>query len=725
MEGLPDGPQQEGTSRSWSSAEGPEERLRLRLLVPHSLVPLLIGKKGENVKRIRRETCAAVSVAEPVLGCDERVVHFTGESLDAEDSTATADALCAVFECVCQLQQKRAESLAAAAAAPLPSRHPLSEEGSLTDVEIGSGGSLAVASGGVAGDAAVTAAAAAAGGSGMGSSCASVGGETAPGASGPSSIAGSTGSGMAPQGAAAAGAAPGSGSGGVEARLLVDSQLVGFLVGRGGGTIKDTIARSGAAVRILPKAELPACACIGDEVVRVAGGLPEVLAALRLLAGQIKAHPLRLGALSHDAAPPGSGLAAGPQLVGGLQQPPPLMLAVATNPDAAFAHPSMGGGAFMPGGAGLVAAFCGTAVEVTFRLLAPATRTGNIIGKGGEHVKRVRSETGARIKVYDPAPGSEERVVGLTSSEDALSPYCAAQDALVRCVIALTADDAPAAPHRVRLLTAQASVGIVLGKRGATVSQLRQETGASIKVLPTEPVPPAFGGSIGGDDCDTEMGSISSGMSTGGRSSLGGCEEVIQIEGSVQQCVAALRGVATLLRGWQIRRVMTTQQGALAMQQGGYAPGFAGPPPMAMAQQMPMSPTSTGRPPMSPTSPGILLPSTLLSPVQPGAYPPMGGGMLPPGMLPPSGGPQRPNCSYTYRLSNTQVGAVLGKGGSHIAQIRQLSGARVQLQDEIEGGGRALVVSGQPGQCHTAHSMANAFLSMGGCEPAFPEPMLG
>lgn len=43
------------------------------------------------------------------------------------------------------------------------------------------------------------------------------------------------------------------------------------------------------------------------------------------------------------------------------------------------------------------------------------------------------------VQVYDPAPGSEERVVALTSSEDALSPYCAAQDALVRCVIALTA----------------------------------------------------------------------------------------------------------------------------------------------------------------------------------------------------------------------------------------------------------------------------------------------
>lgn len=30
---------------------------------------------------------------------------------------------------------------------------------------------------------------------------------------------------------------------------------------------------------------------------------------------------------------------------------------------------------------------------------------------------------------------------------------------------------------------------------------------------------------------------------------------------------------------------------------------------------------------------------------------------------------------------------------------------------EIEGGGRVLLVSGLPEQCHTAHSMANSFLS--------------
>lgn len=221
-------------------------------------------------------------------------------------------------------------------------------------------------------------------GSGAGSSAASTAGEHSAalgtgGSSGPASVAASTQS-LRP----------------VEARLLVDSALVGYLVGRGGGTIKDTMARSGAGVRVLPKPELPPCACVGDEVVRVCGSAGAVGAALRLLADQIKAHPLRLGSLPY--AGPGGGHGA------------PLMLAQATHADLAYIHPSLGGyfthGAAAPGAGGMVggpaggaAGYGSTQVEVTFRLLAPMARTGNIIGKGGEHVRRVRQETGARIKV--------------------------------------------------------------------------------------------------------------------------------------------------------------------------------------------------------------------------------------------------------------------------------------------------------------------------------------
>ena len=60
------------------------------------------------------------------------------------------------------------------------------------------------------------------------------------------------------------------------------------------------------------------------------------------------------------------------------------------------------------------------------------------------------------------------------------------QDALIRCVISLTSDEPPTSIHRVRLLTSQTSVGVVLGKKGQTVTQLRAETGAVIKVLPAD-----------------------------------------------------------------------------------------------------------------------------------------------------------------------------------------------------------------------------------------------
>jgi poly(rC)-binding protein 2/3/4 len=265
--------------------------------------------------------------------------------VDDEAGSSAADALVSVFSDLCSLQQQRRGEAPAAAPSPAPSS---------ADAPLAGGGD---------GEA---------GGGGGGSSAVSSAGEGG--------------------GAAAAGPPPRP----VEARMLVDSSLVGFLVGRGGVTIKDTMARSGAGVRVLPKAELPACACVTDEVVRVAGSPASVHAALRLLAGQVKAHTLRHGQPRRG----GGG--------GGPAAPPPLLVGQAPA-ELAYMHPSMAAAAaFYPPGAGSAGlpppgGFAGAAVEACFRLLAPAARTGNIIGKGGEHVRRIRAETGARIKVRPAA----------------------------------------------------------------------------------------------------------------------------------------------------------------------------------------------------------------------------------------------------------------------------------------------------------------------------------
>lgn len=49
--------------------------------------------------------------------------------------------------------------------------------------------------------------------------------------------------------------------------------------------------------------------------------------------------------------------------------------------------------------------------ESVFRMLVPAQKVGNIIGRKGEYIKKIVEETRARIKILDGPPGSQERAV--------------------------------------------------------------------------------------------------------------------------------------------------------------------------------------------------------------------------------------------------------------------------------------------------------------------------
>ena len=275
----------------------------------------------------------------------------------------------------------------------------------------------------------------------------------------------------------------------------------------------------------------------------------------------------------------------------------------------------------------------------------------------------------------------------------------------------------------------------------------------------------------------------------------------------MQSCIAALRGVATLLRGWHIKQTLGLggfQGAAAAMGAAAGTPPFIPmqlPPGMLaqQMQQMSMSPAGSGVLPLSPTSSGGMVPLMLAQqhgmaqaqqqqPQLNGSYiampPPtavvfprpqpvtmlspardavgVGGGPGSPrqrsSVSPPSphsaaqqsplswspmaaagsGGPQSPgpqHC-FRYRMTNAQVGAVIGKGGQHINQIRMVSGARLQLS--AQGPGRAgakgeelgphermMEIMGSLEECRAAHSMVNQFLALSSCEPAYPLPDSG
>lgn len=437
-----------------------------------------------------------------------------------------------------------------------------------------------------------------------------------------------------------------------EIRLLIDTTQVGYLVGKGGTTIKSIIEESNADVRVMPKGELPACAWVSDELIQVSGAREAVRAACKRIAYHLEQHPPK-----HHRG----------------QQNKPMLLAHASTGDIQYLHspltkPYMDFSTASYSGAGSVA------MDTVFRLLVPAERAGNIIGRGGDHIQRIRTETGARIKVYGSADDVEERLICVYSSEDASSQYCAAQDALVRCAISLSSDDG-SMRHVIRLLAPQVSIGAILGKKGATVMQLRQETGAAIRVLSVEaPLAAAAALAIGGGEP--------------------GGDEIIHMEGALHQCIAALRGVATLLRGWQIRRTITATPRAVTTIT--LAPGL-------LAQSLAMGAASGGL---------VAVPVTASGSGSPAAYATVAHGSF----------PTSPPVLWRYRLTNLQAGAVIGKGGHHVSQIRQLTGTRVHLPSgQSPDGLRTLEISGPEESCQAAHTLVNQFLAVGKCPPAMPE----
>lgn len=162
--------------------------------------------------------------------------------------------------------------------------------------------------------------------------------------------------------------------------------------------------------------------------------------------------------------------------------------------------------------------------ETVFRLLCPSEKTGCVIGKGGAVIRQIREETGARVRIEDPFPGCNDRVViimadagprrrweGVVDSEEELFP---AQRALVRVFERVARGEEGEGGEQkdvqglaaCRLLTPSGHVGSVLGKGGKRVEKIRLESGAQIRVLPKEQVPHC---AVAGDELIQISGSFS------------------------------------------------------------------------------------------------------------------------------------------------------------------------------------------------------------------------
>ncbi|XP_078367451.1 heterogeneous nuclear ribonucleoprotein K homolog isoform X1 [Oculina patagonica] len=118
----------------------------------------------------------------------------------------------------------------------------------------------------------------------------------------------------------------------------------------------------------------------------------------------------------------------------------------------------------------------GSGQSATLRFLLESKDAGGIIGKGGQNVKRLRSEYKAVVNV--PDTNSPERILTITAPlEDALSIF---QECLPKIGERQTQN-----PNgkEIQMLVQRSQVGSVIGRGGYKIKETREQTGAQIKVF--------------------------------------------------------------------------------------------------------------------------------------------------------------------------------------------------------------------------------------------------
>jgi len=96
---------------------------------------------------------------------------------------------------------------------------------------------------------------------------------------------------------------------------------------------------------------------------------------------------------------------------------------------------------------------------------------GPVIGKGGEKIESIREQSGAQVHTSKFVPGVAERTARIMGSAEEVS-------SAIKMIIETGSKDQPT----IILLAEYMNCGLLIGKQGATIKQIRDETHAEIQV---------------------------------------------------------------------------------------------------------------------------------------------------------------------------------------------------------------------------------------------------
>ncbi|XP_042677825.1 poly(rC)-binding protein 3 isoform X8 [Centrocercus urophasianus] len=308
----------------------------------------------------------------------------------------------------------------------------------------------------------------------------------------------------------------------------------------------------------------------------------------------------------------------------------------------------------------------GLNVTLTIRLLMHGKEVGSIIGKKGETVKKMREESGARINISEG--NCPERIVTITGPTDAIFKAFAMiaykfEEDINNSMSNSTATSKP--PVTLRLVVPASQCGSLIGKGGSKIKEIRESTGAQVQVA--------------GDMLPN---------STERAVTISGTPDAI-IQCVKQICVVMLevqsvtkgsppKGATIPYRPKPASTPVIFAGGQAYTIQGQYAiphPDLTKLHQLAM-QQTPFTPLGQ----TTPAFPGL------------DASPPAS--------------------THELTIPNDLIGCIIGRQGTKINEIRQMSGAQIKIANATEGSSeRQITITGTPANISLAQYLINARLT--------------
>ncbi|XP_076864199.1 poly(rC)-binding protein 4 isoform X3 [Brachyhypopomus gauderio] len=288
----------------------------------------------------------------------------------------------------------------------------------------------------------------------------------------------------------------------------------------------------------------------------------------------------------------------------------------------------------------------GMNVTLTLRLLMHGKEVGSIIGKKGETVKRIREESNARVNISEGS--CPERIITITGpTECVFRAFTMITIKLEEDLLALVANGTVTSkpPVTLRLVIPASQCGSLIGKGGSKIKEIRESTGAQVQVagdlLPNS----------------TERG--------------------VTISGSQEAIIQCVKLICTVI-------LESPPKGATIPYRPSPTPGAL----LLSGNQAYTVQNQYGIPHSELAKLHQLSMQQGLTPIaQPASTP-----VLPAGMESSS-----QTTSQELLIPNDLIGSIIGRQGTKINEIRQVSGAQIKIGSQLDStSDRHVTITGSP-----------------------------